>query len=142
VLRSDVERKRLFGISETDRLPAKAYRAEITDRVYRVLAEKAARIVAAGHSVVVDAMFARASERHVIAAAASNAKAGFQALFLAADLKTRLARVGARSLDASDADAAIALQQEGYDLGGLDWATIDASGSLAEVVERAQTAIR
>jgi hypothetical protein len=141
VLRSDVERKRLFGMPEIDRLPAEAYRPEVTERVYRVLAEKAARIVAAGHSAIVDAVFARASERDAIAAAAREANVEFLPLFLVADLKMRIARMDARQLDASDADAVIARQQENYDLSGLDWTTVDASGSLEQTVERARMAI-
>ena len=141
VLRSDVERKQLFGIADIERLPADAYRPEVTERVYRSLAAKAARAVAAGHSVIVDAVFARASERDLIATAAREADVAFHPLFLVADVETRIARVGARTLDASDADAAIARQQEGYDLSGLDWTTIDASGAIGETVERARLAI-
>src|SRR6185437_1667099 len=38
-LRSDVERKRLFGVAETDRLPAEAYASEVTARIYAALAD-------------------------------------------------------------------------------------------------------
>ena len=126
VLRSDIERKRLFDVRNTDRLPAKAYRPEVAKEVYRHLAERAARIVVAGHSTIVDAVFARPGERDAIKSAAHEAHVAFRSLFLVADLKTRIARVSARSLDASDADAAVARQQETYALGQLDWAQVNA----------------
>jgi predicted kinase len=141
VLRSDVERKRLFDVPETERLLAEAYRPEVTEKMYRFLAQKAARVVAAGHSAIVDAVFARASERGMVTAAARDANIEFHALFLVADVETRIARIGARRPDASDADAAIARQQESYDLGRLSWTAIDASGSLDETIERARMAI-
>ena len=61
----------------------------------------------------------------------------FHGLFLDADLATRVARVGARSGDASDADAAVARAQESYDLGALDWARVDASGTPDQTLARA-----
>ena len=61
IVRSDVERKALFGVGETEKLPADAYTDEVTARVYAALADKARRIVAAGHSVIVDAVFAQAA---------------------------------------------------------------------------------
>ena len=65
----------------------------------------------------------------------------FHGLFLAADLDTRVARVSGRGRDASDADAAVARRQESYDLGALDWARIDASGSPVETFTRARVAM-
>ena len=43
VLRSDIERKALFGVAETERLPADAYTPDVTARTYAVLADKARR---------------------------------------------------------------------------------------------------
>ena len=63
-------------------------------------------------------------------------------LFLTADLEARLARVGARKGDASDADAAIARAQEHYVLGALDWREVDASGTPEETLRRAREALR
>ncbi len=40
VLRSDVERKALFGRKRTERLPPEAYRAEVSEQVYAVLNDK------------------------------------------------------------------------------------------------------
>ena len=50
-LRSDVERKVLFGAAETERLPAEAYSAQAGARVYAALYDKARHILVAGHSV-------------------------------------------------------------------------------------------
>lgn len=138
-LRSDVIRKQMFGRSETETLPPEAYTAEVTARVYAVLAEKAARIVAAGHSVIADAVFARGHERAGIEAAAPQA---FQGLFLTADLDTRLARVGGRKGDASDADARVARAQEAYDLGPMHWTKVDASGAPEETLKSAGRALQ
>ncbi len=139
VLRSDVERKARFGVGESERLPADAYDAAVTAQVYATLADKARRVIAAGHSAIVDAVFARPEERAAIGAAAAGVP--FRGLFLTADLATRLARVGERKLDASDADAAVARAQEEYDLGDIDWTRVDASGSPAETLARAVFAL-
>jgi aminoglycoside phosphotransferase family enzyme/predicted kinase len=138
VLRSDIERKTLFGRDENDKLPAEAYSPAVTARVYAVIADKARRAVAAGHSAIVDAVFARPQERVVMARSAQALGVPFHGLFLDADLATRLARVGARSRDASDADAAVARTQGSYDLGALDWTRVDASGTPEETLVRAR----
>ncbi len=141
VLRSDVERKALFGKREQDKLPAEAYQADVSGQVYRHLADQARRVIAAGHCAVVDAVFARGSERSQIAAIATAADVPFRGLFLTADLATRMARVGARTHDASDADATVARAQEQYDLGSLDWSEVDASGMPEETLARVQTSL-
>jgi predicted kinase len=141
VVRSDVERKMLFGAGETEKLPAEAYSEVVNERVYGVLLDSARRILAAGHSAIVDAVFAKPREREAIAAAAKAAGLRFDGLFLVANLATRLARVAARADDASDADRKVAAAQENYDLGPLDWAQIDASGTIEETAARARAAL-
>jgi uncharacterized protein len=138
VLRSDVERKALFGVAETERLPADAYTADVTARTYAALADKARRVTAAGHSAVVDAVLATPAERAAVTAVASAGNAAFRGLFLTADLATRIARVGHRAGDASDADAMVAAQQEAYALGPMAWSVIDASGTPAQTLLRAK----
>ena len=135
VLRSDVERKALFGARETDRLPETAYAVDTTTKVYAALAEKARRVVSAGHSVIVDAVFAQPDERSAIA---NIAPAAFEGLFLTASLETRLARIRARSNDASDADTIVARQQEDFDLGHNTWTKVEASGTPEETLIRAE----
>jgi aminoglycoside phosphotransferase family enzyme/predicted kinase len=141
VLRSDVERKTLFGIGETEKLTSAAYADAVTARVYALLAEHARRVVAAGHSVVVDAVFAKPQERTMIAEASKSIGITFRGLFLTADIETRLARVGYRHDDASDADAVVVQAQEHYDLGDVAWTEIDASATPETTLARAFVAL-
>ena len=138
VLRSDIVRKKMFGVKETAPLPADAYRPAVSQRVYDDLLTTAARILAQGTSTIVDAAFLREDEREAIRRMAVTSKTGFDGLFLQADLATRLARIGTRKNDASDANAEVAKLQEGHDIGPLtDWTTIDASGSPEQTVAAA-----
>ena len=141
VVRSDVERKALFALDETEKLPSTAYAEEVNTRVYNALGGKAQRIAAAGHSVIVDAVFAKPEERAAIAEAARSARLPLQGLFLTADTATRLRRVRSRIRDASDADAAVAQAQERYELGHVEWATVDASGTPAATLGHAKAAL-
>jgi hypothetical protein len=86
-------------------------------------------------------VFARPDERSQIAAAARASRVPFRGLFLTADLDVRLARVSARSRDASDADAAVAREQETYDPGPIDWTKIDASGEMEPTVDAVRRAV-
>jgi uncharacterized protein len=82
-------------------------------------------------------VFAKPAERTAMTEAAQSAGAPLHGLFLTADLATRVARVGGRARDASDADPAVARAQEDYDLGALDWIAVDASGTPEETLKRA-----
>jgi aminoglycoside phosphotransferase family enzyme/predicted kinase len=137
LIRSDVERKAMFGVAQTEKLPADAYTPAVGQRVYATLSEKAGRVVASGHSAIVDAVFARDAERASVTELAHAHQFAFQGLFLTAALATRIARVGDRVHDASDANAEVARQQEHYTLGALDWTQIDASGTPEETLARA-----
>ena len=142
LIRSDVERKMMFGVAQTEKLPPQAYAPEVGQRVYATLADKARRVVAAGHSAIIDAVFAREAERASVTELARTHQFAFCGLFLTADLVVRIARIGDRVHDASDANAEVARQQEHYTLGALDWTQIDASGTPEETLARASAAIK
>ena len=133
-LRSDVERKAMFGVDETTHLPASAYAPEVTREVYRRIDDKARRALRAGQAVVLDATFSTARERRAANAVAAEVGVAFDGLFLEAPLETRLARVGAREADASDADVSVARSQRAEPLGEKGWTTLDAGGSLSETI--------
>jgi aminoglycoside phosphotransferase family enzyme/predicted kinase len=132
-LRSDIERKRIFNVQETQRLPQSAYTPETTERVYTRLRELARCALRAGHSAVVDAVHGRPDEREAIEAVAREAGVAFAGVWLEAPLAARIARVGGRMADASDADAAVARMQESYETGPIAWKKVEASGTLPEV---------
>ena len=141
LIRSDVERKAMFSVAQTEKLPPQAYTSEVGQRVYATLADKARRVVVAGHSALIDAVFAREAERASVTELARTHQFAFCGLFLTAELAVRIARIGDRVHDASDANAAVARQQEHYTLGELDWTQIDASGTPDETLGRAKAAI-
>jgi len=136
ILRSDVIRKQLYGVDPLMKLPGEAYAPDVTTRVYQTLAERARQIVTDGLSVIVDAAYLREAERAEFASEVRKTEADFHPLFLDASLAIRLARIGSRKGDASDATADVAALQEDYDLGRLDWPVVDASGSPAETLRR------
>jgi aminoglycoside phosphotransferase family enzyme/predicted kinase len=139
ILRSDVFRKELFGVDPLVNLPAAAYTPEVTERVYNTLNERARQVTAQGFSVIIDAAFLREGERDKLSTEAERSGADFRPLFLAADLDIRLDRVGLRRRDASDATSEVAINQEDYDIGGLRWPLVDASGSPSQTLERSRT---
>ena len=110
-LRSDIERKRLLGVPELARLPESAYALEVTERVFAALRAQAKIALQAGHSVIVDAVHRDAGERREIAGIAVATGAAFTGLWLDAPLETIVARVATRSGDASDATAAVVVDQ-------------------------------
>jgi uncharacterized protein len=142
VFRSDVERKALYKVTENDRLSPDAYRPEVSEKIYRILNDKTARVARAGHSVVVDAVFAKPDERVAIETVAAEAGVGFRGLILTTGLQTRLNRIGKRGPDASDADADVARKQEEFAIGSLTWNIVDASGSAEETLDKARVALK
>ncbi len=136
-LRSDVERKAMFGLEETDRLPESAYAAEVSGEVYRRIDDRARRALMAGHSAVLDATFSSARERLAVTRTAYEMGVVFDGLFLEAPLATRLGRLAGRRGDASDADATVARAQRFDRLGERGWTQMDASPSLGRTVATA-----
>ena len=73
VLRSDVIRKRLFGVDPETPLPQRGYTARATARVYAALRTEAASALRAGYCTIIDAVALRPEERHSFAAVARQA---------------------------------------------------------------------
>lgn len=124
-LRTDEIRKRLHGVAPETRLPPEAYTREASARVHEELFRMTRLALAAGHSVVADAMFLDPAMRAGIASAAGAAR--FDGLWLTAPPDVLEARVSARSGDASDADAAVLRQVLTADPGALSWHVLDAT---------------
>jgi aminoglycoside phosphotransferase family enzyme/predicted kinase len=113
-LRADVERKRLFGLPAEARSGsapgAGLYTAEATKATYERLFERAATVLQAGCSTVLDATFLLRSQRDGARRVAAAAGAPLIILDIDLDMTTLQARVQARSQaggDASEADLAV-----------------------------------
>jgi aminoglycoside phosphotransferase family enzyme/predicted kinase len=134
VLRSDEIRKRLCGVSILEPLGADGYSSQMSERVYAVLAERAAAIVTAGHSAIADAVYAREADRRTIEGIAIAASVPFVGLWLDAPDSVLVARTARRRNDPSDADAHVIRMQRGRDYGQISWHRVDASQSAASVL--------
>jgi predicted kinase len=137
LVRNDVVRKALAGVSPLTRLGPEHYTAEVSARVYSTVAERAALALRAGHTVVVDGVFARASDREAIARVAADCGVPFAGIWLDAPAETLLARARARQRDASDADEAVVRAQLSQAIGSQAWHRVDASGTPESALREA-----
>ncbi len=142
VLPSDETRKRLCGVPLLQRLSPEGYSSHVSERVYSTLAEQAALVLRAGHSVVLDAVYARAADREVIEHVAAAAAVPFIGLWLEAPESQLLDRTGQRRNDASDADASVVRAQRAQDTGDIRWCRLDASLPAAVVLSSATDRVR
>lgn len=136
-LRSDMERKALAGVEPLHRLPPEAYTKASSDAVYARMFERARHALAAGHSVVLDAVFAHEHERAQAEEIARSEQTDFTGLWLQGAQSTLAARVSARESDASDATADVVAQQFKYDTGSIRWQRLDAGGDILVTTARA-----
>ena len=114
----------------------------MSEGVYSTLAEQAALVLRAGHSVVVDAVYARAADRRVIEQVAQAASVPFIGLWLDAAESLLIDRIAQRRNDASDADADVVRLQRAQDIGDIGWCRLDASGPAASVLLSATDCVR
>jgi hypothetical protein len=143
-LRSDIERKRMFGVADVDRLPPSTYTQETSDAIYARLRDKADRAIKAGQSVVVDAVHSRPAEREAIEAVARENLVPFMGVWLDAPQKVLIERIAQRIGDASDANADVVKHQFTYDIGPIGWTRFDASRGVESlrqaILERIRSA--
>lgn len=118
IMRSDAVRKRLAGLEPTESGKTSyrtgIYTDEMTWRTYRLMAEDAARIMAAGHSVILDATFLARWQRDLVRRVAEETDARFLLVQVTASEDAVRERLTARELEraiASDADWHIYLEQ-------------------------------
>ena len=136
-LRSDVERKAMFGVGIDERLGEEAYTPEVNHSVYEILNKKALAALAAGVSVILDAVFARDSERSAALQIARETGVPFTGLWLRAPAEQMIERIERRRADPSDADSGVVKQQLDYDTGEIDWHNIDTGTSPSNVLRAA-----
>ena len=107
-VRSDVERKRLAGLSAGEASGGRIYSPAMTTRTYARLEQLAGQALKDGCSVVVDAACLRAAERQRFARLAQRHDVPFHLLSLVASRDTLLGRIRDRETAGSDPSEATA----------------------------------
>jgi predicted kinase len=130
-LRSDIERKRQFGVAETFRLASSAYAAKASNRVYEALDRQAEAALRSGQTVIVDATFLSSFEANAVAEIAKRAGVEFRGLWMEAPTGLLMRRLYDRSNDASDATADV-LRRQPVGEAPPGWACLDASKTTVE----------
>lgn len=137
-LRSDGIRKRLHGMTPETPLPAGAYTAGVSRRVYAVMTRQAGTALRRGWSVIADATFLHPASRRRVEALATRHAVPFTGLWLEAPAALLEARADARSGDASDATASVIQRQRRERLGRLDWHRLATDRPSAAVLTEAR----
>ena len=115
-IRSDVERKRLFGIDSDnnvacDKTPGKIdsgiYSAQASVQTYKKLAELAAEIIRAGYIVIVDAAFLKHEQRKPFQLLAKHLAVSYIIMEITAPAEVLRQRINKRKNDVSDADLSV-----------------------------------
>jgi hypothetical protein len=149
-IRSDVERKRLHGLTPTQSARTSIgeglYGTDATEATYLRLLDLARRIIEAGHGVIVDATFLQRSQRERFRSLAARAGVPFAIVdFTAGEdaLRSRILARRDRGGDASDADLAVLEHQlrthQPLDNGELEAAFAYAASLPLDQAQRRQT---
>jgi len=137
LLRSDTERKVLFGVSETTHLGEDHYAiADNSRRVYERLLNKVRNAALAKYPVIVDAAFIDKDQQVEIELVARHAGVAFQGFWLEANPDIMRERINTRVGDASDATATVLEKQYRNFTGHNQWSHIDTSGSVENNLEQ------
>ncbi|TIU22275.1 MAG: aminoglycoside phosphotransferase, partial [Mesorhizobium sp.] len=130
---SDRIRKAMHGVPAETRLPDRAYRPDVSDRVYREMAWRADLILSEGGSVIADAVFDRPADRDRIEKAANGGDIAFAGFWLEADPLVLWQRVSERSGGPSDATIDILSRQLQRKATPSTWRKVDADRKLADI---------
>ncbi|NTW50971.1 MAG: AAA family ATPase [Chlorobiaceae bacterium] len=120
-IRSDVERKRLFGMESLDKSISKGldiYRPDSTQKTYESMLEAAASALSGGYTAIVDATFLKKSQRAAFITLAAGLNCPCRILSFKAPIDVLRARVSKRNeegRDPSEADLNVLAAQTGSD---------------------------
>ncbi|PTE06967.1 AAA family ATPase [Mesorhizobium helmanticense] len=134
IVESDRVRKAMHGVPAETRLPDKAYRPEVSERVYRQMAWQAGLILSESGSVIADAVFDRPDDRSRIEKAASDTGIAFLGFWLEADPLVLWQRVSERKGGPSDATIDILSRQLQRNATQSGWRKVNAGRKPAEIV--------
>lgn len=115
-IRSDIERKRLFGYQLQDDtasgIDSGVYTQEAGQRTYQRLAELAKAVLGAGFSAIIDAAFLKSEQRGLFRQLARECKVPFFIIDFQASEETLCRRIRQRENDPSEATVDVLHQQQ------------------------------
>lgn len=115
-IRSDSERKRLFGYQAQDAtgsgIGSGVYTAAAGQKTYRHLAGLAKVVLESGYSVIIDATFLKVEQRHLFRELADKCQVAFRIIDFQASEETLSQRIQHRQNDPSEATLAVLAQQQ------------------------------
>lgn len=146
ILESDRLRKHLQGVAPETPLDPQAYTAQASQAVYAHMRERAARVLAGGGSVILEAVHADPQARADAARVATEAGVPFHGFWLEVDPDALQKRLAARPRSASDATRSVLEAQLAKGTGPLDWQRLPPAGEgeagIAAQVETIRRSIR
>jgi uncharacterized protein len=142
VVRTDVIRKRLWGVAPEVRLPNRAYSGEMHSKTYEAFYDEIREALAQGHSVIADGVFASSEQRNAVRQSAAEAGVPFTGIWMQATPEIMEQRVINRRHNASDATVDVLHQQLQYVLGDIDWNIVDSSGEKTATLAAGRHVLR
>ncbi|WP_329445059.1 AAA family ATPase [Streptomyces canus] len=146
LLSSDRVRKELAGLPAEQSAAADygegLYTPEWTARTYATLLDRAAALLSAGESVVLDATWSDQAQREAAQRVAERTSTNLVALHCHVPDDVSAARLRARASGPSDADLGIATAMAAREPAWPEAVAVDTSGSLESAVARALAAVR
>ncbi|GGR84137.1 hypothetical protein GCM10010269_24110 [Streptomyces humidus] len=146
LLSSDRVRKELAGIPAEQSASAGygegLYTAEWTARTYAALLDRAAALLSAGESVVLDATWSDAAQREAVRRVAERTSADLVALHCHVPQDVSAARLSTRASGPSDAGLDIAAAMAAREPAWPEAVAVDTGGPLESAVARALAAVR
>ena len=115
-------------------MPARSYTEQASTIIYQNLISQARFALSAGHSVVLDGVYAREVERGAVKSLAEEYGILLEAIWLEGEQDVLKSRVASRTSDASDATPDVVDFQRRIDTGPIVWHRINASRSKADVL--------
>lgn len=142
IVGSDRIRKEMLGVDPRTRLGEAGYAPAVDARVYETLRDRAAVVLRAGQSVIVDAVFGREADRVALDRLAAEMQVGFDAIWLEAPVDVLADRIRGRRDDVSDATVEVMRAQAARDAGAIGWTRVSAAGDLDAVRARVEAALQ
>ncbi len=138
IIRDDIVRKQLAGVSFDDVLGAAYYTPEWEKKVYKEMRRQAKQVLSAGYPVILDALFYNEKERLLAQDFAGRNQVSFCGLWMEAPVSARAKRVKTRKNNPSDVKTAkeIEDQLKTFNPGKIDWCKILTDGERDDTIKK------